>query len=366
VQKIDKIAMALAAGIIIGGFVWSLIGADPGTALTNEITEYSSKIERIIREQDGVSFGSPPSVDEHVADRFELPALSTFPEWTFYRRPSTYFVERTVLSIPPELMAGAIYRVEVLREKPDRIFQKVSGVRAATNETAEVIEERLEFAVDGTDDWQFAGVVSVGAEGEEFAFEISDLLSAGVAYQYRLVSRGKSTGKSPFQDGMETSVLSSPSVAVLYPLEEGWEVSAIQEGGLGAGGTVSPGRATIVRFLWDWKKMKVRRLTAFGVEGDGKTLFDTDLTLFQIRADMKPIGVILRGPSGRMTLQKGVNALPLDPAAWVSEDALSVNDDGSAESSIENSSGDAPSTVDRDSDDDSDDDADGGGLFGDD
>jgi len=65
--------------IILGGIVWSLIGADPGTALGNEIDEYSSKIEDIIDDQSGVNFGSPPSVDDQVAEKFELPALKEFP-----------------------------------------------------------------------------------------------------------------------------------------------------------------------------------------------------------------------------------------------------------------------------------------------
>jgi len=256
-----------------------------------------------------------------------------------------------------------------MREKPDRVFHQVSGVRGTTNETAEIVEERLEFAVDGSEDWQSVGTISAGTGSGDFSIEVSDLLTPGIAYQYRLVSRGKSTGKLPFADGAETSVTSGPSAAVLHPLEEGWEVSAIQEGGLGAGGTVSPGRATIVRYLWDWNKMKVRRLTAFGVEGDGKRLFDTDFTLFQIRADMNPIGVILRGPSGRLTLQKGQKAMPLDPSSWVSDEALSANDEDTEDSSIETSSGEDPSSAGGDSDaddDDDDDDDDGGGLFGDD
>jgi len=212
---------------------------------------------------------------------------------------------------------------------PNRTFHRVTGVRGGA-ERADVIAQFVEvMAVDG--EWEKVVDVGAGERGSVFGFEfeVEELLTPGVAYSYRVVTRATSANPLPFDgEGMQKTVQSDPSDPVLLPLDEGWEVSSIQPGGL-VGGQVQEGRATIVRLTWDWGKMRVKRDQAFAVEGDGKKILDTVYELYQIRADMNPIGVILRGEErrDRITLQQGVKALPLDPSGWASDSSACTGEE---------------------------------------
>ena len=84
-QNLDKTALALAGVIILGGVVWSLMGADPGAQLQEKINEYSAFLREVgqpVLPESGLLWilriGLLAAVGLHVLSATELTNLSLF------------------------------------------------------------------------------------------------------------------------------------------------------------------------------------------------------------------------------------------------------------------------------------------------
>ena len=368
-QNLDKTALALAGVIILGGVIWSLMGADPGAQLQEKINEYSEKIAATTDEQSNLPAVNAPDLSDEIQDLFDVANARSFPEWSFYRRPATYSIEVVKKDTPPSMDAGAVCRIEVIRDANGRrTFQRISGVRGTVNETAEVVKEVLHGkTADG--EWTEMAVIPAGEPGDPWVVELDDELICREVYEYRVETTAKATNK-PFPEGMTKKQLSAGSGGVLFPCDEEWECTLATVTNL-----AGPGRATITRYRWNWEDNKVDREQVPAVEGENKTLFDTDYILDWIRDDSKPTKIRLRSPTQpRITLLLRVRAPTLTPEPWESEDgpcgsgededADSDGSGGSGGNSSSSSSNPAPTPPSGSGSGSSDDDDDGGGLFG--
>lgn len=364
-QNIDKVALALAGLILLGGIVWSFLGDDPGTKLAAQIEGFADQISEISGEQIGVTLETPPNPADTVREKFRIANSDDLPEWVFYRRPAEYKVKLVLEQKPPVMTGGEVCSVEVVREAgdPNRTYHRVKGVRGGA-ERADIIAQFVEVMSEGSE-WLKVADAGVGERGSVFEIVVENDLVPGTSYSYRVVTRASTKNSIDFEGaGPQKTVQSDPSDPVLLPLDEGWEVSAIQPGGL-VGGQVQEGRATIKRLTWDWAKMKVKQEPMFAVEGSDTNLFDTGFTLHQIRIDMDPTGVILlrENPRDRMTLQQGIKAPPLAPDGWESDSPACTGKEEAGEESAEAPPEDTGTPEETSG---TDDDSGGGGLFGDD
>ena len=361
-QNLDRIALALAAVIILGGVIWSFMGADPGKEAQANISEYSEKIGETTGEQSGLPTENAPDVSRKVEDLFDASTAEPFPQWAFYRRPATFSIEIVKKDTPPTMEAGGVCRVEVIRDASEkRTFHRISGVRGLVNETATLTREVLHGKTE-TGEWTEMAVIPAGEPGDPWGIELDDQLICRDVYQYRLATTATATNK-PFPEGPTKTEFSAESDGVLYPCDEEWECTLAT-----VTSATGPGRATITRYRWNWEENKVERKQASAVEGERKPLFDTDYVLDWIRDDSKPTKVRLRSPTkGRLTLLLRVKAPTLTPAGWESTDGPCGTGDEEEISDGDNSSGATPpptppSGSGSGSSDDDDDDA--GGLFG--
>ena len=332
-QKLDKVAIVAAAVVLLGGVVFTFVGADPGKASAEKIQDYDEKITATMEEQQGLPRETPNDIADSIRDQFDVAAGAELDGWNFYRRPAIYKPTIVIEDIPPALSEGVICSVETLREKPSKVYQRIRGISGsakAASMTREVVEMRAEGG-----EWVEVGTISVDGAGDSFELSVVDELERGMSYQYRLVSTAK-TAKLMFPNGQPSnSITSGESDLVAVPRDLEWECTQAQAGGLGSDGQVQPGRATITRFTWDWDKMKVARKQAFGVEGDGKNLFDTQYKLDLIRVDTNPFTIVLRAP-GRGNLLKlklGERAPTLETESWTSPDSACGGDGGEETSS---------------------------------
>ena len=122
-QKIDRFAMIGAGILILLAIVWSFVGSAPGAASAIQIEKHRTAIDRTLGEQSGLDLPNPPAIEAEVRTKFEPPKGAAFPEWTFYRRPATYWVQIIIEKKPPVLEPGVVCKVEVIREKgtPNRV-----------------------------------------------------------------------------------------------------------------------------------------------------------------------------------------------------------------------------------------------------
>ena len=363
-QKLDKVAIAVAGLIILGGIIFTFLGADPGKESAKNISEYAAKIESTKSQQDVLPRKVAPDVAREVRARFSVDAAGKFPEWSFHRRPAEYTVKEIIIETVPTLSDGAICKVETMRVAPSSVVQKVSGLRGTINEGADMVRETLEMRAGADGEWLEVGNLSSGESGEMFEITITEDLVRGVSYQYRLVSTAK-TKKTPFAEGISTkTVTSGDSGLVPVPSDAEWECTQAQPGGL-VGGAVEPGRATITRFLWDWDKMKAKRQQHFAVEGDNKKILDSEYELDIVNDATSPATIVLRGPgrSNKVKLSLGERAPSLEPQTWTSDDPACTgggeSDEGDTGSSATNNTPDPVVPPEPD-------DGDAGGLFGDD
>jgi len=320
-QKIDRVAIAGAAVLILLAIVWSLVGSDPGAASAVQIEKHRGAIDRTLDEQSGIDLGKPADLESEVESRFDLPEVAPFPAWTFYRRPASYWVEIVIEKKPPVLEPGSICKVEVVREKgtPNRVFQRVSGLGGTFERAAiagQVLERREgKDAKDESGEWVEVGAVAAAESGGAFEVEVAEGLSAGSYYAYRLRTRARSANDLEFAGGggLDRTVESAPSAFVYVPPDLSWEVSFLQP--------AQPPMATIVQFTWNWEEMRTKRDQAIVSEKDGKKICGTEFSLDLIRFDKDPVEVILRGGGQTLKIFQGVKPEPLDPKSWESEDS---------------------------------------------
>lgn len=321
-QKIDKIAMAIAAVLIIGAIIWPLLVSDPGAASADQIEKHLAAIERTLDEQSGVDLGAPRDLAGEVGARFQVAELPPFPEWTMYRRPATFQVEITPELVPPTLSPGAICKIEVVREagSPNRVYHRVSGL-LGTPTNAKIESEVLERR-EGKDDqdqageWVEVGPVGAGEPAGPFEMVVEEGLTVGTFSAYRLRTRAKSLNPLEFSGGGPVATVESlPSEPVYLPPDVAWEVAFLQG--------EQPGMvpmATLVRHTWDWTDMKAKRAQASATEKDGVKLLGTNYTLDLIRFDKKPAEVNLKGEEPPLKILDKVKPFPLDPKTWESDD----------------------------------------------
>ena len=371
-QKIDKIAIAAVGLILVLGIVLSLTGDDPGKKYTREIEEYAETISDTMGDQSRLRAGDPVAFGEELEALFDLGSGESFPEWAFHRRPTHYSVEKFIPKTPPVHENGGICKVEVLREAPQRLYHRITGVGAGCNEVVEIGRQVVEVApmgAYGPGDWVEVATIPFSGNGESFTLELDTGLEPGIAYVYRFSSSATSISELTFNDGAEQTLESPMDGTILYPLNEAWECRRAIPTGPGG-----PGTAAITRHRWDWDKGRViRDPQPNAVEGnqDGKVFADAPYWVEQIRGDKNPVEVRLRGPERgqRMTLQQGVEPQPLAPKPWEATDGPCFGTAGGEEESGDATStaggGGTPDPVVVDDDDD-DDDSGGGGLFGDD
>jgi hypothetical protein len=322
-QKIDRIAILVAAALILGTVAWTFFTPDPGAQLADTIRKHRDAIEDTRGEQSGVQLGHPEDLGERVQELFRPAGSGKFPEWTFYRRMATYDTVIREAPIPPVLTPGQVCKVEALREKgtPNRTFHRVRGVRAKA-ERAAITREALERRKGTDGEWVAVAPLAPGGEAE-FEIDIEEGLERGLSYSYRLTVEAKSATGLEFAAGGLTSALpSDASEPMLFPEDRTFEFTGLQPGQLDpTAGTFLPGKATIKFVRWDWDKMDDDSDTAWVTEGDA--LLDSGYTVDQggIREgkDGVPDEVRLSG-SGlpRLTVVRGVKPSPIAPTAWES------------------------------------------------
>ncbi len=332
-QKIDKVAIAIAVLIILGGIIWTFFGEDPGSVFAKEIEGYRDDIDLTTSQQTGVDLGDPEALDDALREKFRVESPGRFPEWSFYRRPATYTFKIIADRSPPVLLSGKVCRVEVVRVPgdPHRTLHRVTGFRG-NPENAKIIAEVLEHQL-GDGEWEEVGPVGTGEGGSSYEIDAEQGLRPGESYSYRLLTRASSKNDMNFsgESSKVKTTTTDPSEPMLYPFDQSWEVTALQPGGV-VGDKVEPGRATVVLHFWDWDLMKTDRNTRTATEGSPEKLFGSQYSLHLIRMDLNPAGVKLKGDARGdvLTLQKGIKPLPLDPPAWESEDPACTGKDEQA------------------------------------
>ncbi|MEC9475942.1 MAG: hypothetical protein VX764_02770 [Planctomycetota bacterium] len=338
-QNIDKIAIALAALILVGGFSISALLPDEGGKFSADIDKANQKIDQSEAEQD-LGDRTPPAVESEVKKAFSFQGEIVVPEWSFYRRPARLDLFKTEVALPPTLLAARISTVSVVRDATDESTQhRVSG-RHAIFERAEIVSCNLEVrAEEGA--WEKIRTVSVSGSGAEFELLV-DGLEPGTSYSYRILTRGLSASSVAFSSGQD-QVTSDESDAVLFPSNSVWRVSGAQIGRLDSAGNLIPGRVTVQYSYWDWKSSSAMRNTSIISESpDGKEpaeLFNTGLALERIQNTADGRVVVLKSKSGkRLYLKNNDDPLPLDPSGWENLDpdpAVDSSDGDEAESETE-------------------------------
>ena len=181
-QKIDKIAIAAVGLILVLGIVLSLTGDDPGKKYTREIEEYAETISDTMGDQSRLRAGDPVAFGEELEALFDLGSGESFPEWAFHRRPTHYSVEKFIPKTPPVHENGGICKVEVLREAPQRLYHRITGVGASCNEVVEIGRQVVEVApmgAYGPGDWVEVATIPFSGNGESFTLELDTGLEPG-------------------------------------------------------------------------------------------------------------------------------------------------------------------------------------------
>lgn len=321
-KNIDKIAIALAAVILVGGFSISALMPDEGGKFSSDIDKANQKIDQSTAEQD-LGDRSPPPVESEVKKAFSFQGEIVVPEWSFYRRPARLDLFKTEVVLPPSLSAARISTVSVVRDGDTKSTQhRVSG-RHAVFERAEIVSCNLEVRVeDGA--WEKIRTVTVPSSGAEFELLV-DGLESGTSYSYRISTRGLSTSSIAFGGGDDMAT-SGESGAVLFPANSIWRVSGAQIGRLDSAGNLIPGRVTVQYSYWDWDSGSTMRNTKIITESpEGQSaaeLFGTGLSLERIQNTADGRVVVLKGKTGkRLYLKNNADPMPLDPTGWENLDS---------------------------------------------
>ena len=326
-QNIDKIAIAVAGLVLVGGFAWSYLMKDQGGEYSDAIDRASDRISESSAEQN-LGSQSPPDVAGEVRNAYSFQDETRIPEWAFYRRPARLELFSTSVVLPPELSESWIASVEIVRVTADRsTMHKISG-RHCAFERAEIVSCNLEMS-DGSEDWAKVASFSGVASGAEFTHSVDASLETGKSYRYRIVTRGRSTSSIAFSAGTDV-VTSEATGAVLFPSDSIWRVSGAQIGKLDSNGNFVPGRVTIQNSFWDWDSASTKRNTKIITESaqgvPGIDLFGSGFILERIQDTADGRTVVLKDSTGRrMYLKNNADPPPLVPDGWTNLDGDPAN-----------------------------------------
>ena len=326
-QNIDKIAIAVAGLVLVGGFAWSYLMKDQGGEYSDAIDRASDRINESSAEQN-LGSQSPPEVAREVRSAYSFQGETRIPEWAFYRRPARLELFSTSVVLPPELSESWIASVEIVRVTADRsTIHKISG-RHCAFERAEIVSCNLEMS-DGSEGWAKVASFSGVASGAEFTHSVDASLETGKSYRYRIVTRGRSTSSIAFSAGTDV-VTSEATGAVLFPSDSIWRVSGAQIGKLDSIGNFIPGRVTIQNSFWDWDSASTKRNTKIITESaqgvPGIDLFGSGFRLERIQDTADGRTVVLKDSTGRrMYLKNNADPPPLVPDGWTNLDGDPAN-----------------------------------------
>jgi len=327
VQNIDKIAIAVAGLVLVGGFAWSYLMKDQGGEYSDAIDRASERINESSAEQN-LGSQSPPDVAKEVRSAYLFQGETRIPEWAFYRRPARLELFSTSVVLPPELSENWIASVEIVRVTADRsTIHKITG-RHCAFERAEIVSCNLEMS-EGSEDWAKVASFSGVASGAEFTHSVDASLETGKSYRYRIVTRGRSTSSIAFSAGTDV-VTSEATGAVLFPTDSIWRVSGAQIGKLDSNGNFVPGRVTIQNSFWDWDSASTKRNTKIITESaqgiPGIDLFGSGFILERIQDTADGRTVVLKDSTGRrMYLKNNADPPPLVPDGWTNLDGDPAN-----------------------------------------
>ncbi len=326
-QNIDKIAIAVAGLVLVGGFAWSYLMKDQGGEYSDAIDRASERINESSAEQN-LGSQSPPDVAKEVRSAYLFQGETRIPEWAFYRRPARLELFSTSVVLPPELSENWIASVEIVRVTADRsTIHKITG-RHCAFERAEIVSCNLEMS-EGSEDWAKVASFSGVASGAEFTHSVDASLETGKSYRYRIVTRGRSTSSIAFSAGTDV-VTSEATGAVLFPTDSIWRVSGAQIGKLDSNGNFVPGRVTIQNSFWDWDSASTKRNTKIITESaqgiPGIDLFGSGFILERIQDTADGRTVVLKDSTGRrMYLKNNADPPPLVPDGWTNLDGDPAN-----------------------------------------
>lgn len=326
-QNIDKIAIAVAGLVLVGGFAWSYLMKDQGGEYSDAIDRASDRINESSAEQN-LGSQSPPEVAREVRSAYSFQGETRIPEWAFYRRPARLELFSTSVVLPPELSESWIASVEIVRVTADRsTIHKISG-RHGAFERAEIVSCNLEMS-DGSEGWAKVASFSGVASGADFTHSVDASLETGKSYRYRIVTRGRSTSSIAFSAGTDV-VTSEATGAVLFPSDSIWRVSGAQIGKLDSNGNFIPGRVTIQNSFWDWDSASTKRNTKIITESaqgvPGIDLFGSGFRLERIQDTADGRTVVLKDSTGRrMYLKNNADPPPLVPDGWTNLDGDPAN-----------------------------------------
>ncbi len=320
-QSIDKIAIGIAALILIAGGVAPLLGGGDSDAVV-QMERLTSQLKEKIA---GQSLGPPEHEDrtQAIASRYQFAERMEFAPWSFYRAPATLRERVIIEAKPPQHEVSAIRHVRFLRDsKEKRALVQVGGELGKLTHAAYVQAVVERKTREG--EWQPIEKIPEPLSGKSFEIVFPNDERAG-EFQLRVRAEAKPeaahAGFQPVQHSVETS-LSQPA------RDLSWEVVNLVKGDVDPDQPdgFRPGQLAVTLHRWDYDTNKEIRISKSYNEPlrredwkKGDFVCGTRYKLYTIEQEDGKAGslvAVLWNPDDRndkVTLKRGQKHLPLQP-----------------------------------------------------
>lgn len=322
-RSIHKIAIAVAAVVILAGGVLPMLGGGESDAV--------AKMETLIQELEekiGKQALPPTEYTSRLGTlerRFELAERVGFGDWSFYRKPATLRERKEAVKTPPVHTLPDVTKLTFGRDAATKsAFHTLSG-RLGTLKRATFVEAVVQRKVDGKDWEDLLNIPDAKSEG---TFEVKLPNDENVdEFSYRVRTKAKPEAAEPGFVEVHLSRATPPSKPALNST---WEVVNAVEGSIDPEtDQPKPGSASLTRHYYDYATGKTEKKSATVTEPkersgggwqSGPAIAESHYRLYGILVDPKKPGLLvveLRNPNDRddkLLLKRGQRArLPLTP-----------------------------------------------------